>query len=122
MDSCALAQAASRPWDLNRDGFVMGEGAGCVVLESLESAQKRGATILAEFLGGSYTCDAHHMTEPRPDGLGVQVGETNPCRNTETPRNAEKRRETPRPETANQRGRAHVWSPRSGSARAYAIA
>lgn len=51
----------------------MGEGAGCLVLESLEHAQKRGATILAEFLGGSYTCDAHHMTEPRPDGKGVQL-------------------------------------------------
>jgi len=64
---------ASRPWDTDRDGFVMGEGAGALVLESLEHAQARGATILAEYLGGSSTCDAHHMTEPHPDGRGVQL-------------------------------------------------
>ena len=63
--------AASRPWDENRDGFVMGEGAGLLVLESLESALKRGARIHAEYLGGAITCDAHHMTDPRPDGSGV---------------------------------------------------
>ena len=63
--------AASRPWDANRDGFVMGEGAGVLVLESLESALARGAPIVAEVLGGFATCDAHHMTEPRPDGVGV---------------------------------------------------
>jgi 3-oxoacyl-[acyl-carrier-protein] synthase II len=62
---------ASRPWDQDRDGFVMGEGAGVLVLESLEHAQARGATILAEYLGGSVNCDAHHMTDPRVDGAGV---------------------------------------------------
>ena len=64
-------QKASRPWDKKRDGFVMGEGAGVLLLESLEHAQARGATILAEYLGGGITCDAHHMTDPRADGLGV---------------------------------------------------
>ncbi|XP_050226468.1 3-oxoacyl-[acyl-carrier-protein] synthase I, chloroplastic-like [Mercurialis annua] len=62
---------ASRPWDKNRDGFVMGEGAGVLVMESLDHAMKRGANIIAEYLGGAVTCDAHHMTDPRSDGLGV---------------------------------------------------
>uniref|UniRef100_A0A2N9FF23 3-oxoacyl-[acyl-carrier-protein] synthase I, chloroplastic n=1 Tax=Fagus sylvatica TaxID=28930 RepID=A0A2N9FF23_FAGSY len=64
-------QKASRPWDKDRDGFVMGEGSGVLVMESLESARKRGAKIYAEYLGGAITCDAHHMTDPRSDGLGV---------------------------------------------------
>merc|ERR1740129_1216013 len=64
-------ERASRPWDKARDGFVMGEGAGVLCLESLEHAQRRGATIYAEYLGGAYTCDAHHMTEPHPKGDGV---------------------------------------------------
>ncbi len=66
-------QKASRPWDKDRDGFVMGEGAGVLLLESLEHALARGAPILAEYLGGGVSCDAHHMTEPRSDGLGVAL-------------------------------------------------
>lgn len=66
-------QRASRPWDNDRDGFVMGEGAGVLVMESLEHAHKRGATIIAEYLGGAVTCDAHHMTDPHPEGLGVST-------------------------------------------------
>ncbi|GJQ10287.1 hypothetical protein GpartN1_g2078.t1 [Galdieria partita] len=62
---------ASRPWDTERDGFVMGEGCGVLVLESLESALRRGAPILCEYLGGAQTCDAHHITEPQPEGRGV---------------------------------------------------
>eukprot|EP00879_Flechtneria_rotunda_P007554 GHRR01007925.1.p1 GENE.GHRR01007925.1~~GHRR01007925.1.p1 ORF type:complete len:345 (+),score=99.33 GHRR01007925.1:189-1223(+) len=66
-------QKASRPWDVDRDGFVMGEGAGVFVFESLEHAQKRGANVIAEYMGGAVTCDAHHMTDPRADGLGVST-------------------------------------------------
>lgn len=66
-------EKASRPWDKNRDGFVMGDGAGVIVLESLEHALARGATILAEYIGGALSCDAHHMTDPHEQGLGVQI-------------------------------------------------
>ncbi|XP_041016357.1 3-oxoacyl-[acyl-carrier-protein] synthase II, chloroplastic-like isoform X1 [Juglans microcarpa x Juglans regia] len=64
---------ASRPWDTKRDGFVIGDGAGVLLLEDLEHAERRGAKIYAEFLGGSVSCDAHHMTEPHPDGTGIVV-------------------------------------------------
>jgi len=64
---------ASRPWDKKRDGFVIGEGCGTLVLESLEQAQKRGAPILAEYLGGAFTCDAYHMTDPIADGSGIAL-------------------------------------------------
>ncbi|CAH1440736.1 unnamed protein product [Lactuca virosa] len=64
-------QTASRPWDKDRDGIVMGEGAGVLVMESLEHAMKRDAPILAEYLGGAVNCDAYHVTNPRSDGLGL---------------------------------------------------
>ncbi|MCH9634148.1 MAG: 3-oxoacyl-[acyl-carrier-protein] synthase 2 [Chlamydiae bacterium] len=66
-------QKASRPWDIDRDGFVMGTGSGVLVLESLEHALARGATIYGEYLGGGISCDAHHITDPRADGLGVAL-------------------------------------------------
>lgn len=67
-------QAASRPFDVHRDGFVMGEGAGAVILEELEFAKARGANIIAEVVGGGMAADAYHLTGTHPEGEGAYLG------------------------------------------------
>lgn len=74
-------ETASRPFDANRDGFVLGEGSGALILEEYEHAKARGAKIYAEIVGGGLSSDAHHMTAPHPEGIGVVAVMENCLRN-----------------------------------------
>lgn len=74
-------ETASRPFDATRDGFVLGEGAGALILEEYEHAKARGARIYAEFVGGGLSSDAYHMTAPHPEGIGVIAVMENCLRN-----------------------------------------
>lgn len=76
-------ETASRPFDVNRDGFVMGEGAGAIILEEYEHAKKRGATIYGEIIGGGMAADAYHLTGTHPEGDGAVLGMTEALREGE---------------------------------------
>ncbi len=76
-------QGASKPFDVNRDGFVMGEGAGALILESLEHAEARGAHIFGEVVGGGMAADAYHLTGTHPEGEGAFLGMTEALREAE---------------------------------------
>lgn len=73
-------KTASRPFDVNRDGFVIGEGGAGIILEELEHAKKRGVKIYAELIGGGMSADAHHLTAPHPEGEGARLVMTNALR------------------------------------------
>ena len=75
-------KSASRPFDKNRDGFVLGEGAGSIILEEYEHAKSRGCKIYAELIGGGLSADAYHMTAPHPDGIGAKKVMENSIKNS----------------------------------------
>ena len=74
-------KTASRPFDRDRDGFVLGEGSGALILEEYEHAKKRNAKIYAEFIGGGLSADAYHMTAPHPEGIGAKSVMVNALKN-----------------------------------------